>query len=117
VNKEPSDFGFAVAVHPQNPEKAWFVPAVKDENWIPVGGRLVVTRTSDGGKSFSTQSKGLPQESADDLMYRHCLEIDPSGTILMMGSTTGNVWSSADQGVTWMSVSHNLPLVYCVRFG
>jgi len=117
VNKEPSDFGFAVAVHPLDPATAWFVPAVKDENRIPVDGRLVVTRTSDGGKSFSTQSDGLPQENAYDLMYRHCLEIDPDGTNLMMGSTTGNIWSSVDQGATWTSVCHNLPPVYCVRFG
>ncbi|MEM9682899.1 MAG: exo-alpha-sialidase, partial [Pseudomonadota bacterium] len=33
---KPSAFGFAVAVHPADPETAWFVPAVKDEDRRPV---------------------------------------------------------------------------------
>ena len=37
----PSVFGFAVAVHPADPDTAWFVPAVKDEHRIPVDGRVV----------------------------------------------------------------------------
>lgn len=49
---EPSAFGFAVAVHPTDPETAWFVPAVKDEKRYPRDGRVVVNRTRDGGKSF-----------------------------------------------------------------
>src|SRR6185295_2200869 len=47
-----SSFGFAVAVHPRDPETAWFVPAVKDECRVPVDGQLVVLRTRDGGGSF-----------------------------------------------------------------
>lgn len=46
---EPSRFGFPVVVDPADPETAWFVPAIKDEKRIPVDGKLVVTRTSDGG--------------------------------------------------------------------
>ncbi|MEZ1330819.1 hypothetical protein, partial [Enterobacter asburiae] len=35
VVAEPSSFGFAVAVHPRQPDTAWFVPATKDECRIP----------------------------------------------------------------------------------
>src|SRR5262249_20582502 len=48
----PSVFGFAVAVHPRRPDVAYFVPAVKDECRVPVDGKLVVSRTRDGGRSF-----------------------------------------------------------------
>ena len=51
---EPSTFGFAVAVHPRDPDTAWFVPEIKDEKRIPRDGKLVVTRTRDGGKSFES---------------------------------------------------------------
>jgi hypothetical protein len=34
-----------------------------------------------------------------------------------MGSTTGGLWSSADAGESWQTVSHTLPPVYAVRFG
>jgi hypothetical protein len=33
-----------------------------------------------------------------------------------MGSTTGGVWVSEDQGDSWHSVTHSLPPVYAVRF-
>jgi len=113
----PSTFGFAVAVHPDEPDTAWFVPAIKDEKRIPVDGKVVVTRTRDAGKSFETLSKGLPQEHAYDLVFRHALDIDTSGNRLAFGSTTGSLWVSEDQGDSWQTVSTNLPPVYCVRFG
>ena len=56
----PSTFGFAVAVHPDDPDTAWFVPAVSDEVRIPVDGKFVVTRTRDGGESFDVLSDGPP---------------------------------------------------------
>ena len=68
---KPSVFGFGVAVHPRDGNTAWFVPAIKDERRIPVDGKLVVTRTRDGGKSFDVLTDGLPQEKAYDLVYRH----------------------------------------------
>ena len=113
----PSTFGFAVAAHPHNPDQAWFVPAVKDEKRVPVEGRVVVTRTRDGGKSFEVLRRGLPQEHAYDLVYRHGLDVDPSGDRLLLGSTTGSVWVSEDQGDSFQPVSHHLPPVYAVRFG
>ena len=112
----PSAFGFAVAVHPQDPEIAWFVPAKKDEFRYPVDGRFVVTRTRDGGKSFETLSRGLPGELAFDLVYRHGLDVDRTGQRLAMGSTTGSIWVSEDQGDSWQHLSAHLPPIYCVRF-
>ncbi len=114
---KPSAFGFAVVVHPREPDTAWFVPEIKDEKRIPVDGKLVVTRTRDGGKTFQTLTKGLPQSHAYDVVYRHALAIDESGDRLAMGSTTGGLWVSEDQGESWACVSHTLPPVYAVQFG
>jgi len=112
----PSVFGFPVVVHPRDPDTAWFVPGIKDEKRIPVGGRLVVTRTRDGGRTFDILTKGLPQDHAYDVVYRHALAIDDSGNRLAFGSTTGNVWISEDGGDSWAAVSHTLPPVHAVRF-
>src|SRR5919109_2130036 len=76
INKS---FGFAVAAHPRDPQTAWFVPADADERRYPRDGRVIVTRTRDGGKSFDVLSEGLPQEHAYDLVYRHALDVDASG--------------------------------------
>jgi hypothetical protein len=115
-NASPSAFGFAVAVHPDDPRTAWFVPAVKDECRVPVDGRFVVTRTSDAGASFETLSEGLPQETAYDLVYRHALDVDAAGETLAMGSTTGGLWIGRDGGAEWALLSAHLPPVAQVAF-
>ena len=112
----PSKFGFAVAVHPRDPDTAWFVPAIKDERRVPVDGAMVVARTRDGGKSFDVLRDGLPQREAFDLVYRHGLAIDATGTRLAMGSTTGHLWVSENGGDSWTLVAGNLPPIACVRF-
>lgn len=113
----PSRFGFAVACCPNDPKTAWFLPAVKDEERIPVDGKLVVARTTDGGESFQVFTKGLPQKHAYDLVYRHCLDVDDGGGTLAMGSTTGGLWTSVDGGESWNTVNLHLPPIYAVRFG
>ena len=113
---QPSNFGFTVAVHPQDGNTAWLIPATTDEKRYPVDGKLVVLRTCDGGQSFTSLSTGLPQEHTYDLIYRHALAIDPSGTTLAFGSTTGNLWLSEDQGDHWQTISSHLPPIYCLRF-
>lgn len=112
-----SAFGFAVAAHPSKAGTAWFAPAVKDEFRYPVDGRLVVNRTDDGGKTFTTLSAGLPQAHAYDLIYRHGLDVDETGERLAMGSTTGGLWFSEDGGQGWSEAPARLPPVYAVRFG
>lgn len=116
INAQPSSFGFAVAVHPHDANTAWFVPAVKDACRLPVDGKFVVTRTRDGGQSFESLSAGLPPAPAYDLVYRHGLDVDASGTRLAMGSTTGGLWLSENGGDAWTCISAHLPPIYCVRF-
>ena len=112
-----SSFGFALAAHPQEPGTAWFVPAQADECRVPVEATLVVNRTRDGGRSFDTLRRGLPQAHCYDLVYRHGLALAADGCTLLMGSTTGNLWGSADAGDSWQAVSQHLPPIYAVRIG
>lgn len=116
LEPEPSTFGFVVAVHPTNPDVAWFVPGVKDEFRYPVDLALAVNHTEDGGKTFTARRDGLPQQACFDLIYRHGLAVDATGECLAMGSTTGNAWFSADGGRQWKGVSNHLPPVYAVTF-
>ena len=109
------DFGFAVAAHPKDPLTAWFVPAIKDELRVPRDGKFTVTRTNDGGKTWTTFRSGLPQRDAYDLVYRHGMDVDATGTQLAMGSTTGSLWVSDNAGEAWQLVNAHLPPVYAVR--
>lgn len=112
-----SSFGFAVAAHPSDPGSAWFVPAVADQCRVPKGGALVVNRARDGGQSFETQRRGLPQSDCYDLVYRHGLAVADDGRTLLMGSTGGGLWTSFDGGDAWQALPQRLPPIHAVRFG
>lgn len=109
-------FGFAVAVHPLHGDTAWLVPGIKDERRIPVDGKVVVTRTTDGGTSWEVLRAGLPQQDAYDLTYRHALDVTSDGATLAFGSTTGALWLSRDGGDRWQEVTAHLPPIHAVRF-
>lgn len=113
---QPSGFGFAVACDPHNPLRAWFAPAQADAQRYPVDGRMVVTRSDDGGASFRAFGAGLPQCDAYHLVYRHALIVAADGRTLAMASTTGGLWTSADAGESWACVSRDLPPVAALAF-
>ena len=81
---------------------------------MPVDGRLVVTRSRDGGRSLEVLSGGLPERDCYDLVYRHGLAVDGAGAGLVMGSTTGNLWASRDGGETWRHLAAHLPPIAAV---
>ena len=116
TSARPSNFGFAVAVHPREANTAWFMPLVSDEKRVPVDGRVLATRTRDGGKTFDVFDSGLPQRDAYDMVYRHGLDISVDGASLAAGSTTGSLWVSSDAGESWQTIAANLPPIYAVRF-
>ena len=112
-----SSFGFAVAAHPSDPQTAWFVPGVADQQRVPVDGALAVQRTRDGAQSFDVLRDGLPVVDCYDLVYRHGLVVADDGQHLLMGSTTGQLWASSDGGEHWQHPFAHLPPIYAVRFG
>lgn len=108
-------FGFPIVADDQDGRTAWVVPAQADSERMAIDGGLFVARTTDGGQSWQTLRKGLPQDNAYDIVLRHAL--DASGDCLCFGSSTGNVYLSEDRGDSWQSLGHHFPPVYSVRFG
>lgn len=110
----PARFGFAIAVADDNPNQAWVAPATADENRIAIKGALCICRTDDGGKTWTEQRNGLPQENCYDIVYRHALAT--SGDAVVFGTTTGNLFFSPDRGEHWQVVNNYLPMVHSVHF-
>jgi photosystem II stability/assembly factor-like uncharacterized protein len=108
-------FGFPIAVDQHDGRTAWVVPGKADMQRMAIDGSLFVARTTDGGKSWERLDKGLPQENAYDVVYRHALS--NQGDLIAFGSTTGNLYVSEDRGETWATVANNLPPIYSVRWG
>jgi hypothetical protein len=110
----PAYFGFPIAVDAHDENVAWVVPSVSAEFRLAVDRALCVSRTDDGGKTWTAYRNGLPQQNAYDLVFRHALDVN--GDTLVFGTTTGNVYISNDRGENWEWLAHNLPPVYSVRF-
>src|SRR3546814_15178515 len=72
---DPS-FGFAVAVHPERPGTAWFVPAIQDEYRYPNDGRSEERRAGNASVSTSSSrwapyhSQTKPIKSYSDGTYK-----------------------------------------------
>lgn len=113
-NGGPAKFGFAIAAAENNPEQAWVVPAVSDEQRVAIDGALCVCRTDDGGKTWKDFRKGLPQKDCYDIAFRHALDVD--GETLVFGTTTGNLFLSNDSGESWECLNSTLPMVHSVAF-
>ncbi len=107
-----ANYGFALAIDHQNPDRAWVIPAVSDEIRIAPNQALAVCRTEDGGKTWQSLTKGLPQDHCFDIVFRHALAI--SGDTLVFGTTTGNIYLSDNKGEEWSCLSNNLARVDCV---
>ena len=108
-------YGFALAIDPANPDRAWVIPAISDELRIAPGMALCVCRTEDGGKFWQVLRNGLPQAHCFDIVFRHALASD--GERLAFGSTTGNLFFSPDAGDHWHCLHGHLARVDCVSFG
>ncbi|MFL5562452.1 MAG: WD40/YVTN/BNR-like repeat-containing protein [Gemmatimonadaceae bacterium] len=116
ANGVPSDFGFAMQMHPHDPDTVYIVPIKSDEFRVVPDGKLRVYRTRDAGKSWQPLANGLPQEQAYENVLRDGLTADshdPAG--VYFGTRSGKVFGSNDAGESWMELADALPPVCCVK--
>jgi photosystem II stability/assembly factor-like uncharacterized protein len=112
----PSDFGFAIVVHPHRPGVVYTFPLTADGHRYPPDFRCRVYRSEDAGASWTALSEGLPTEPFYPTVLRDAMgtdDADPAG--IYFGTRSGEVYASADEGDTWQQVAANLPDVLCVR--
>lgn len=109
-----SSFGWAIVPDEKDPKVAYTIPALSDETRIPVKKRLIVQKTSDGGKTWKTLNKGLPQKHCYDIVYRHAFaKLEKN---MIFGSTTGHVYFSKNAGTQWRQLKYQLPPIYALKF-
>lgn len=114
----PADFGFPLVADPRDPDRAFVIPLRSDEDRVTPEGRLRVYTTDDGGGSWRSSSSGLPQEEAHLTILRQAFCHDGSDPLgLYFGATSGEVFTSADGGNTWITAARRLPPVLSVRCG
>jgi hypothetical protein len=114
----PSRFGFPMAAHPHAAGTLYTVPLVADMNRVTPGGAMAVHRTQDGGKTWERLSKGLPQKNAFHTILREGLAVDGKDPLgVYVGTTTGELYASRDEGESWTAVAEHLPPILSVSAG
>ena len=112
----PSDFGFAMAIHPHEPDTVYIVPIESDQVRVSPEGKLRVYRTRNAGRSWEPLTRGLPQRHAYDIVLRDALAtdtLDPAG--VYFGTRNGKLYASRDGGSSWRLAVDGLPSITCVR--
>ena len=116
ANEVPSDFGFALVMHPKNPECAYIIPVESDEFRCACEGRLRVYRTRNAGASWEPLTRGLPQKGAYETVLRDAMtadSLDPVG--IYFGTRSGQLFGSRDEGKSWQKLLEGLPAIVCVK--
>jgi len=116
ANGVPSDFGFAMAMHPHDPDCVYIIPVESDEFRCTPEGRLRVYRTRNAGASWEALTRGLPQKLAYETILRDALTtdtLDPAG--IYFGTRSGELYASIDEGKNWKKLLAGLPAVVCVK--
>jgi photosystem II stability/assembly factor-like uncharacterized protein len=112
----PTDFGFPIAVHAHEPETVYVVPITSDSYHFPPDGKLRVYRSRTGGDEWEPLTEGLPQENCYVDVLRDALAVDGLDECgLYLGTTSGQVYVSADSGDTWSPIVRDLPAVLSVE--
>jgi hypothetical protein len=116
ANGVPSDFGFAMAIHPIDPDCAWIVPLESDEFRCTPEGKLRVYRTRSAGSEWEALSHGLPQTGAYETVLRDALAADAGDPVgVYFGTRSGKLFGSSDAGDTWATLLDGLPPIVSVK--
>ena len=112
----PSDFGFPIAVHAQEPDTVYVVPIKSDSEHFPPEGKLRVYRSRTGGEEWEALTRGLPQRDCYVNVLRDAMAVDSLDSCgVYFGTTGGQVYASADSGDSWAPIVRDLPAVLSVE--
>jgi photosystem II stability/assembly factor-like uncharacterized protein len=112
----PSDFGFVIDVHANEPETIYVIPIQSDSLHYVAEGKLRVYRSRTGGNEWEALTKGLPQKDCYVNVLRDAMAVDaldPCG--VYFGTSGGQVYASGDAGDSWAPIVRDLPPVVSVE--
>lgn len=113
----PSEFGFPLAIHPSDPSTIYVIPHNGPEDGRHmIDGRAAVWRSRDRGDTWQRLDNGLPIQNAYITVLREALAMDPLDPAgVYFGTSTGQLFASADEGGHWRLVADFLPPIWSVE--
>lgn len=81
-----------------------------------MGGKPAVYVTRDGGASWMRQAERLPESQAWWTVKRQAMSHDHGDPVgLYVGTTSGEIWASRNEGARWACVARHLPEIYALE--
>jgi photosystem II stability/assembly factor-like uncharacterized protein len=118
ANGVPSDFGFAMQMHPHDSNTVYIVPIEADIFRATPDAKLRVYRTRNAGESWEPLAKGLPQSGAYENVLRDALTADTLDRAgIYFGTRSGKLYGSNNEGASWSEIADALPPIVCVKTG
>jgi photosystem II stability/assembly factor-like uncharacterized protein len=112
----PTDFGFAAAAHPHDRDTFYVIPLDPGHGRVMPDGHAAVWRTRDAGSTWQRLDKGLPTRDAQLGVLREGMAIDGEDVPgLYFGTSTGQLFASADEGDSWSEIASYLPAISSVE--
>jgi photosystem II stability/assembly factor-like uncharacterized protein len=116
--KRVGDIGFPMVVHPRDDRSAWVFPMDGQTVWprTSIDGKPCVYVTRDSGKSWQRLDAGLPAAQAWWTVKRQSMAADAGDPVgLYFGTTSGELWTSRNEGRNWTRMAQHLPEIYAVE--
>ena len=116
--KAVGDIGFPLALHPRDPDTLWVFPMDGTSVWprTSPGGKPAVYASRDAGGTWRRLDRGLPRAQAWWTVKRQALGVDAHDPVgIYFGTTSGELWASADEGKRFACIARNLPHIYSVE--
>jgi hypothetical protein len=116
--KRVGDIGFPMVVHPHDDKTCWVFPMDGTTVWPRTSpdGVPSVYVTRNGGSSWRRLDRGLPERHAWWTVKRQAMTADARDPVgLYFGTTSGELWTSRDEGERWTCVARHLPEIYAVE--
>ncbi len=110
--------GFPMVVHPTDADTLWVFPMDGTDVWprTAPAGRPAVFRSRNGGRRWQRLADGFPAAQAWWTVKRQAMTADraaPAGVYL--GTTSGEVWGSRDEGDSWWCIARHLPAIQSIE--
>jgi photosystem II stability/assembly factor-like uncharacterized protein len=112
------DIGFPLVLHPRDPDTCWVFPMDGSQVWprVSVGGKPAAYVTTSAGKRWTRQDKGFPKRDAWWTVKRQAMSADARDPVgLYIGTTSGEIWGSRNEGASWSCLAQHLPEIYAVE--
>jgi hypothetical protein len=116
--RDIGDIGFPIEMHPRDPDTVWVFPMDGTDVWPRTSpdGRPAAYVSRDAGASWKRLDTGLP-ERAWFTVKRQAMTVDDHDPVgVYFGTTSGELWGSADEGEHWTCIAQHLPEIYSLEY-